>query len=1793
MKRVLGLDLGTNSIGWALVEIDHTIKIVRIVALGSRILPMDAREIGDFENTGKIKSSAAQRTEFRGPRRLNERFLLRRDRLHLVLNLLNALPEHYALMIDFEKNDKRCGQFKEDKEPKIAYKEANNSKFEFYYEDAFNEMIEDLQKVNPNIKNEKKKRVPRDWTLYYLRKKALTKKISLEELAWVLLSYNQKRGYEKLEVEDKNEKENEIKEFLELKVESVLKKEDNKGIYYEIQLSGLDKFTYKEYTQIQLTKEGDIKELIKTTVLDTESNIDPKKTKYTITDIYTLTIEDTIHKKTDNKKTPHQYTIKFNNGWENVLKKKKYTSQYANIKGQSFDYIVSTEFDTNKTVEVKKRTFREPNYSDKSNDWTLLKKKTEKEAIEFNIQNGYVENKTSSAKKYISPKIYEVLKNDAKTGNRTKIIGGMFQVVERAFYREELNDIITTQRKYHQSLEDKKIFEDCVKLLYPNNKKHANALLKNKKAIQHLLVEDILLYQRDLKSKKSEISDCKYEIRHWEENKDGNIPHYHKVVPISHPLFQEFRIWDKIHNLKLIQIEKNSEKGKETNVDVTQEYFKNEEDYKALFGMFNNQKSVNQKQFLKFCSQRFSINENNFLWNYPEEEELKGNETRVSFAFRFKRCGFIGYKDFLVQEKEISLWHYLYSVNYKERNKNDRASINNFFKKLFHDYKIDKDILDKIINDFSNYPQFDSKYGAFSEKALKKLLPFIRLSGNRFKGKFALSEDIKRHLIAIKYDSGNITEYLNLNKASHQKRTKEERKEIEGLKQNIYKALWQDSINKRLDKIKNYLKKIDFEQEVINFNNFVKTEVNEQKGELAFPKGLFNAFSSFKDRDDEEFTGLNLTQASYLVYGRHSELSKAKFWKSPNEIREEINKELKQHSLNNPVAERVLREMMQVVADIWEYYGKGQEKFFSKIHLEVGRNLKNSAKEKENYYKNQQGNKVQNERLRSLLAEHLANSIYNAIPNNSDHFERLKIVENSIQSQIYRKDYYNGKPFKKNDIDTILKETKITKKQFEKYKLWVEQSYQSPYTGKFIKLSELFNGNKYNIDHIFPRASVTNNSINNKVVCERIINKLKGDLTGREFILKYGGQENLTTEDGTIVEHKIIDDDSYVNLVKRNFSKNKQFVLLAKEIPSGFTNSQLNNARHIARKAMELLSHIVREPGEVEFRSKNVLPVTGSITAELKRVWGLNEVWVELMSPRFKRLNKLTKSHLFGNKQKSKSGHEYFDCNLDRSIRENNPSYNIKRLDHRHHALDALIIALCTEEHVKYINNINSGINPNKKNSKRKIKQIKKQREKLRQTIKYSVSKEERSNEKNWIYLPPGSYHNSEIKGYGKESVVETNFEYKGKKDLYKKIVLKALKETVTTFKREKAPIRKTPNSYYSFYDEYGKLRIDKHGNPIKTKTKQIDKNSKKYKSTNKRNIAIRKEMHDEQPYGQIKLDFEILEISKNLKKRHLIFDEEIRTRIEDIIVNSDNNLVEAQKELSKNPITDNYGNEITHIAYELNKKKFYYKIRKALSSISNEKHIRKIADKNLQEELKNHVKKYDGDYEQAFSTLGIKQFNENRKVAVQKVTFFESSEKRYILGKTLLKKKNKKFVEGRNNYFVINRIENKYYTISLKEVIDSYNEGININEEIKNETKDKFYLSPGELVYIPSNEQLSNINDLSIDMLDYNRIYKFVNSTGTTANFIPANIANVIFDYDKKKNNEKKMMKIIENLSGNCMKIPSAKNAKKLVYLENEIGMASRQNKNTVDIIDYKSIKERCWKLKVNRIGQILDIIK
>ena len=277
MKKILGLDLGTNSIGWAVVNAEggnrenetSFLKPTNISSAGSRIIPMAADILGEFDK-GNSVSQTAERTDKRMARRIHERNVMRRERLLRVLKQMGFLPPHFSEQID------RYGKFINDSEPKLAWRKNANGEMEFVFQDSFGEMLADFTKYQPQLVAEGKK-VPYDWTIYFLRKKALSQTLTKEELAWILLQFNQKRGYYQLRGEEEEENTEKLVEFLAQKVARVEATDEKKGdeVWYNIYLE--NGMVYRRTSKIPLDWEGKIKEFIVTT--DLEKDGTPKKDK--------------------------------------------------------------------------------------------------------------------------------------------------------------------------------------------------------------------------------------------------------------------------------------------------------------------------------------------------------------------------------------------------------------------------------------------------------------------------------------------------------------------------------------------------------------------------------------------------------------------------------------------------------------------------------------------------------------------------------------------------------------------------------------------------------------------------------------------------------------------------------------------------------------------------------------------------------------------------------------------------------------------------------------------------------------------------------------------------------------------------------------------------------------------------------------------------------------------------------------------------------------------------------------------------------------------------------------------------------------------------------------------------------------------------------------------------------------------------------------------------------------------------------------------------------------------------
>ena len=102
-KKILGLDLGTTSIGWAFVEeSENDIEKSKIIKIGVRVNPLSTEERTNFEK-GKPVSVNADRTLKRGARRNLQRYKQRRTNLIQILKK-NGLIAEKTILSENDKN---------------------------------------------------------------------------------------------------------------------------------------------------------------------------------------------------------------------------------------------------------------------------------------------------------------------------------------------------------------------------------------------------------------------------------------------------------------------------------------------------------------------------------------------------------------------------------------------------------------------------------------------------------------------------------------------------------------------------------------------------------------------------------------------------------------------------------------------------------------------------------------------------------------------------------------------------------------------------------------------------------------------------------------------------------------------------------------------------------------------------------------------------------------------------------------------------------------------------------------------------------------------------------------------------------------------------------------------------------------------------------------------------------------------------------------------------------------------------------------------------------------------------------------------------------------------------------------------------------------------------------------------------------------------------------------------------------------------------------------------------------
>lgn len=1488
MKKILGLDLGTNSIGWAVVNSEERIREnetkylepVSISCAGSRIIPMSADMLGEFEKGNSI-SQTAERTRMRMMRRLRERNLLRRERMLRVLKILGFLPEHFSLLVNNQ------GKFVDDSEPKLPWLRDARGKAEFLFLDSFNEMLKDFSKNQPQLLA-KGKKIPYDWTVYYLRKKALSERVSKEELAWILLQFNQKRGYYQLRGEEEEEKSNETTDIISAKIVSVERKEKDKKsekYWYEMPLDNGMVYRASFFNDVS-DWQGETKDFVlKTTILKDGSSKQ---------ELSFLPTPDEIERMDAGRKA----------------------KMYA---------------------KIKLRTEKEIEDSDKT----------------------------------VGCYIYDTLLRKPDQ----KVIGKLVRTVERKFYKEELIRILTVQKELIPELQDSTLYKQCIEALYPNNEAHRNNIAKPD--FVNLFVNDILFYQRPLKSKKSLIDNCPYE---YHLDGDGNS-HPLKCIAISNPLFQEFRLWQFVQNLRIYQRERfvadsqldlfgNSSKGKlQTDVDITAELLPSEEDYVNLFEWLNNRTSIKQDTLL---NSYFKIKKEKgkdkypCRWNYVEDKEYPCNETRAAMLAGIDKCNIP--TAFLTKEKEMELWHILYSVE-------DNVEI----AKALHTFAAKNNLNDEFVSEFKKAKPYKKEYGAYSAKAIKKLLPLMRMG-----------------------------RYWNVENIDSQTR-------------------------ERIEKI------ITGE-----YDENIKNRVRVKAINLT---------------DVSHFKGLPTWLACYVVYGRHSEAKEIEKWKGPEDI-DRYLKDFKQHSLRNPIVEQIITETLRTVRDIWRQEGQIDE-----IHVELGRDMKNPADKRRKMTERILQNESTNLRIKAMLMEFANENMHieNVRPFSPSQQDILRIYEENALDNLSKEDS------EYDFVSKIAKTAQPSKSDIIRYKCWLEQKYQSPYTGKIIPLSKLFTS-AYEIEHIIPQSRYFDDSFSNKVICEAEVNKLKDRQLGYEFIKNHAGEIVQLSQGGTVT---IVSVDTYERFVKDYYSANqiKMKKLLMEDIPDDFIERQMNDSRYISKFVKGLLSNIVREKladGEYEQEavSKNLISCNGTITTILKRDWGMNNVWNNIILPRFQRLNELTGKNCFTTL--NREGHEIPNMPF-----ELEKGFNKKRIDHRHHAMDAIVIACATRDHVNLLNNeaAHSKHNANRYQLQKKLRRFEKV-----------------------------------ITSNGKE--IEVAKEFLLPWTSFTTDAQTILQNIIVSFKQNLRIINKTAN-HSLHYDEEGK----------KTLQKQTKGDS----------WAIRKQMHKDTVFGEVNLrKIKTVSLNEALKQPVSIVNKDFKRKVIELLkTGCDSRYIKKYIEDNKDVWSDiNPAKiEIYYFAKDEKKrngepKERYFATRKPLDSSFDEKKIKEsVTDTGIQKILLAHLALKNNHPEQAFSPDGIDEMNRNIVALnngkfhqpILKVRVYEKSEK-FAVGQT--GNKAKKFVEaakGTNLFFAVFSSEkvNKttgtpesvrsFLTIPLNVMIDCQKKfGSSWRKNIEPYLKEKemidvddkllFILSPNALVYVPSADyEKGNLQ------IENNRIYKAV----------------------------------------------------------------------------------------------------
>lgn len=878
MKKILGLDLGTTSIGWALVnEAENSHETSSIIKLGVRLVPLDKFtnsegkslkiKIEDAFASGIGLSTRAVRRSAKSARINNERYKMRRE------NLIKLFKEHHLINEDTP-----------------LCEEGKNTTFE---------------------------------TLS-LRNKAVSEEITLTELARVLLGINKKRGY----------------------------KSNRK-------LKGAD--------------EGDAIDGIELARTLYEKNLTPGQYVY-------------LSYNEGRRYSPQFYPSDLNAEFDKIwtcqreffpLLTDELREELRGKNEKATWKILSEQLDlTGLKRSGKPQEIKQENYKWRANAVSMQIDKEELAVVlgrinaEINSASGYLGDISDRSKILIFKKmtvgqyLYSLISNNPHQSLKRKV-----------FYREdylcEFDAIWEKQREFHpEILTDelrKKVRNECI------------------------------FFQRPLKSQKQNVDYCTLESspkKRIVNGKEITIREGVRVCPKSSPLFQEFKVFQVINNLQILDTVTYEERS------LT------EEERAAVFSELNLSEKMSRTEVLKclgLSSKRYNLN----------YDELPGNTTRTAL-----------YKAFLSMLPATGHSE----IDFKKAKASD---IENIVFQVFEALNFNTDILNLDIS----------------------------LEGKQFERQPAYQ------LWHLLYSS-----------------------EGQNLKEHITKLCHFEDY----PECSAILSKVSFANDYGNLSTKALRKI------LPFMR-----------------RGLNYYEACEAAGYKHSERSRTK---EENENRELLDKmpEYKNGALRNPVVDKVLAQMTNVVNSIINTYGKPDE-----VHVEMARDMKNNASERQKISKSISDNKANAERIRKLIQEK-----------------------------------FNIQHPTKNDI-----------LRWRLYEELEKNGYKTFYSNTYIPQEEVLS-KKFDIEHIIPQARLFDDSFANKTLELTSVNQEKGANTAYDYMASISTDEQLQQYEARVNQAFV---DGKISKAKR-----KNLLMKQTEIPEDFIQRDLCETRYITRQATTMLEKVIR-----------------------------------------------------------------------------------------------------------------------------------------------------------------------------------------------------------------------------------------------------------------------------------------------------------------------------------------------------------------------------------------------------------------------------------------------------------------------------------------------------------------------------------------------------------------------------------------------------------------------------------------